>query len=43
MKTQYKTLDNGQRIQVAPQRPWLGKSERRQVLKQRRIDREQSK
>ena len=43
MKTTYRTLETGQRIRLSPQRPWRGKSERRQVLKQRRLEREASK
>lgn len=43
MKTVYQTLDNGQRIRVYPVRPWRGKSQRRQVLKWRRKDREAAK
>lgn len=40
MKTEYGTLPSGTKIRMNPVRPWRGKSERRRVLKQRRLDRE---
>ena len=40
--TIYETDAQGVIYRVSPQRPWRGKSERRQVIKNRREDREQA-
>ena len=40
MKATYTRLMTGQMIRVTPLRPWRGKSERRRVLKERRMRRE---
>ena len=39
-KTIYAIMVDGSRRRVSPVKPWKGKSERRQVIKNRREDRE---
>lgn len=40
--TWYAVMSNGQMIRHRPQRPWRGKSERRQVIKARRAERSEA-
>jgi len=39
-KTIYQTMPNGEVRRISPSRPWAGKSERREVIKNRREDRQ---
>lgn len=40
--TWYAVMSNGQMVRHSPQRPWRGKSERRQVIKARRAERSEA-